>query len=333
MNKLSSIKKASYDILKNAVRISWDLFKIMIPIVIVVKILQELDMIGYLATPLAPLMKLVGLPAEMGIVWATAMFNNIYSALIVFLSLAKDSPLTAAQATVIGTMILVAHSMPVELRVVQSSGPRIIFQAIARFSGALLIGIILNFIYSHYDLLQTPAHIILTPDSAVTDKTLLTWGLGELKNFFSIFLMILGLLIVMKILTKLRIIAAMDFVLRPLLKMMGIGPKASALTVVGLTMGLSYGGGMIIHETKSGKIDKKDVFYSLTLMGLCHSVVEDTFLLMMIGGHVSGLLWGRLALAIVLVAILVQVTKILPETFCDKYLWSVPKNFNPKKEK
>ncbi len=333
MNKLSSFKNSSYDIIKDAIRISWDLFKIMIPIVIVVKILQELNMIGYLATPLAPIMKLVGLPGEMGIVWATAMLNNIYSALIVFLSLAQDSPLTAAQATILGTMILVAHSMPVELRVVQSSGPRLIFQAIARFSGALLIGIILNFIYSHYNLLQAPANIILTADSAVADKTLLAWGLGELKNFLSIFLIILGLLIVMKVLTKLRILAAMDFLLRPLLRLMGIGPKASALTVVGLTMGLSYGGGMIIHEAKSGEIDKKDVFYSLTLMGICHSVVEDTFLLMMIGGHVSGLLWGRLGFAIILVAILVQVTKILPETFCDKYLWSVPKSFNVKGKK
>ncbi|MBI9110403.1 nucleoside recognition domain-containing protein [Maridesulfovibrio ferrireducens] len=331
MNKISLILTSSYDILKNAVNISLNLFKIMIPVVIAVKILQEMNLIGYIAAPLAPIMKLVGLPSEMGLVWATAMINNIYSGLIVFLSLAQDSPLSAAQATILGTMILVAHSMPIELRVVQSSGPRLFFQAVIRFAGALLIGMLLNFIYSYYDLLQSPAHIVLTSDSSVIDKTLPMWALGEIKNFISIFLIILSLLIIMKVLTKLRIIAAIDFLLRPLLKLMGIGPKASALTVVGLTMGLSYGGGMIIHETKSGKIDKKDVFYSLTLMGLCHSVVEDTFLLMMIGGHISGLFWGRLIFAIVVVAILVQLTKILPEKFCDKYLWSIPKNFNIQK--
>ncbi len=72
-------------------------------------------------------------------------------------------------------------------------------------------------------------------------------GLGELRNLISIFGIILCLLAIMRILTKLRVIAAMDFLLRPFLTMMGIGTKASALTVVGLTMGLSYGGGMIIQ--------------------------------------------------------------------------------------
>ena len=331
MNKIYSVITECYDILKNSVNVSFSLFKIMIPIVIAVKILQEMNLIGYLATPLSPIMKLVGLPGEMGLVWATAMINNIYSGLIVFLNLAKDSPLSAAQTTILGTMILVAHAMPVELRVVQSSGPRLIFQAIIRFIGALTIGMILNFIYGHFNLLQGPAHIILTPDSSAVHKTILMWALGEIKNLISIFCIITTLLALMRILSKLRILAAADFLLRPLLRLMGIGPKASALTVVGLTMGLSYGGGLIIHETKSGNIDKKDVFYSLTLMGLCHSLIEDTFLLLMIGGHISGLFWGRLIFSIIVVAILVQITKILPENFCDKFLWSVPKNLTTQK--
>ncbi|SME91880.1 nucleoside recognition domain-containing protein [Desulfovibrio gilichinskyi] len=332
MYKISPIFTELYDIFKNARNISFSLFKIMIPIVIAVKILQEMNLISYLATPLSPIMKLVGLPSEMGLVWATALINNIYSGLIVFLSLAKDSPLSAAQATTLGAMILVAHAMPVELRVVQSSGPRLIFQAIIRFAGALTLGMILNFIYSHFNLLQGPARILLTPESSAVHETLLMWALGEIKNLISIFCIITTLLTIMKILSKLRILALADFLLRPLLKLMGIGPKASALTVVGLTMGLSYGGGLIIHETKSGNINKKDVFYSLTLMGLCHSLIEDTFLLLTIGGHVSGVFWGRLIFSIVVVAILVQITKVLPEKFCDKYLWSVPKSFSTQKE-
>jgi hypothetical protein len=311
--------------LKDAVRISLDLFKIMIPVVIVVKILQELNMVSYLAAPLSPIMKLVGLPGEMGLVWATALINNIYSGLIVFLSLAQDQPLTAAQATILGTMILVAHSMPVELRVVQSSGPKLGFQLLVRMAGAFLMGLVLNLIYQNFNLLQGPANILLTPDNSAIDKTVIQWVMGEVRNLISIFGVIFCLLAVMRILTKIRVIAAMDFLLRPFLTMMGIGSKASALTVVGLTMGLSYGGGMIIHETKSGKIDKKDVFYSLTLMSLCHSLIEDTLLLMMIGGHVSGLFWGRLIMSCLLVAGLVQFTKIIPEKFSDKYLWGLPK--------
>ncbi|WP_320175865.1 hypothetical protein [Maridesulfovibrio sp.] len=311
--------------IKDAARISLDLFKIMIPVVIVVKILQEFNLVGYLAAPLAPIMKMVGLPGEMGLVWATALINNIYSGLIVFLSLAQDQPLTAAQATVLGTMILVAHSMPVELRVVQSSGPKLGFQLLIRMGAAFLMGLVLHLIYQNFDVLQGPANILLTPDNSAIEKTILQWAFGEIRNLISIFGIILCLLAIMRILTKLRVIAAMDFLLRPFLTMMGIGTKASALTVVGLTMGLSYGGGMIIHETKSGRIDKKDVFYSLTLMSICHSLIEDTLLLMMIGGHVSGLFWGRLIMSCLIVAALVQITKFIPAVFADKYLWGLPK--------
>ncbi|WP_432736544.1 nucleoside recognition domain-containing protein [Maridesulfovibrio sp. FT414] len=319
-----SIVSIAISTVKDAARISLNLFKIMIPVVIAVKILQELNLISWLAAPLGPVMKLVGLPGEMGLVWATALINNIYSGLIVFLSLVQDQPINAAQATVLGTMILVAHSMPVELKVVQSSGPRLCFQLFIRMAGALLMGYVLHIIYDSFDLLQGPAKVLLTPDNAAVEKTILEWAFGEIMNLVSIFGIILALLTVMKILTKLRILQAMDFILRPLLTMMGIGSKASALTVVGLTMGLSYGGGMIIHETKSGRIDKKDVFYSLTLMSLCHSIIEDTLLLMMIGGHVSGLFWGRLVFSIIIVAALVQFTRMIPESVSDKYLWGEP---------
>ncbi|WP_027722950.1 nucleoside recognition domain-containing protein [Maridesulfovibrio zosterae] len=326
MTKPQSLLSVATSTIKDAIRISLDLFKIMVPVIIIVKILQELNLIGYLAAPLAPFMKLVGLPGEMGLVWATALINNIYSGLIVFLSLVQDQPLTAAQATILGTMMLVAHALPVELRVVQSSGPKLIFQLITRFAGAFIFGLLLHLIYDNFNLLQSPANIILTPENAAVDKTILQWAFGEIKNLISIFGIILSLLAVMRILAKLRILAAMDFLLRPLLTLMGIGSKASALTVVGLTMGLSYGGGMIIHETKSGRIDKKDVFYSLTLMSLCHSLIEDTLLLTMIGGHISGLFWGRLIFSIITVAAIVQITKIIPESFSDKYLWGLPKN-------
>jgi len=109
------------------------------------------------------------------------------------------------------------------------------------------------------------------------------------------------------------------------LKLIGIGPKASTITIIGFTLGLAYGGGLIINESQSGRIDRKDVFYSLTLMGLCHSMIEDTLLMMLIGGHLSGIFWGRLLFGLVAMAILVQITRRLPQSFCDKYLWGKPR--------
>lgn len=312
---------------RDALKVSFDLFKIMVPVIIVVKILQELDLIRYLAIPLGPVMNVVGLPGEMGLVWATAMLSNIYSSIIVLLSLVKDVPITTAQATILGTMILVAHNLPIELKIAQKSGTRLTFQAISRLGSAFLLGWFLKIVYSWLNLLQQPANILLTPkpENALNNESLVSWATGEVQKLFFIFLIILGLFFLLRTLEKLRVVDVINKILRPILKLMGIGPKASAITVIGNTMGIAYGGGLIIHEARSGHIDKKDVFYSLTLMGLSHSLIEDTLLMVMIGGHLSGLLCARVGYSILVVTLLVKVTKHLPTAFCDKFLWGEPK--------
>ncbi|MCP4664970.1 MAG: hypothetical protein GY849_01285 [Deltaproteobacteria bacterium] len=312
---------------RDALKLSLDLFKIMVPVIIVVKILKELDLITYLAIPLSPLMKAVGLPAEMGLVWATAMLNNLYGAMVVLLSLVKDVPISTAQVTVLCAMMLVAHALPIELKIAQLSGPRLMFQAFCRLGSALLLGWMLHIFYSRLGLLQQPVDIIFRPDDKILShkESLASWAAGEAQNLLFIFFIILGLFLLMRILKKLRIIDAMNRMLSPVLKLMGIGPKASAITVIGLTLGISYGGGLIIHEARSGRAHKKDVFYSLTLMGLSHALIEDTLLMVMLGGRLSGVLWARLAFSLLAVTLLVQISARLPAGFCDRFLWGPPK--------
>jgi hypothetical protein len=310
-------------LLGDAFRASIDLFKIMIPVIIVVKILQELGLIHYLALPLSPVMKVVGLPGEMGLVWATAMINNPYSAIVVLLSLVKETPISTAQATILCTMMLLAHSLPVELRIAQKSGPRLMFQAFLRLTCAFLLGWFLNLIYSQFGLLQEPATLLLKAESEgiVPTPSLFGWAADQVRNLLSIFLLVLGLFLLMRLLQKLKITDAMNRILRPVLKRMGIGPKASTITVIGLTLGIVYGGGLIIHEARRGGVDKRDVFYSLSLMGLSHGLFEDTLLMMMIGGHLSGILWARLVFSLLAVALLVRLGRLLSEGFCDRFLW------------
>jgi spore maturation protein SpmB len=312
---------------RDALKLSFDLFKIMVPIIIAVKILQELDWIKYIAIPLAPVMKLVGLPGEMGLVWATAILNNLYGALVVLLSFVKDTPISTAQATVLCTMMLVAHTLPIELKIAQASGPRLLFQALSRLGSAIVFGWLLHVFYSGLDLLQSPANILLTQEAAdVSHKqTIYSWACREVQNLLFIFIIILALFVFMQVLNKLKIIDFMNRVLGPFLKIMGIGPKASAIAMIGLTLGVSFGGGLIIHEARSGQIDKRDVFFSLTLMGLSHSLIEDTILMVMIGGHLSGILCARVLLSISAVALLVKVSAYLPTDFCERFLWGDPK--------
>lgn len=318
MDILTSIKGVA----RRSARISVELYKIMVPILIVVKILQELNLIAWVALPLAPVMELVGLPGEMGLVWATAMINNIYSCMIVFVSLAASQTMTTAQVTVLGVMILVAHGLPIELQVVRKSGPALWFQAVLRIGGALLLGWLLARIYAWGGWLQEPNLLLWKPEA--TDPDLLSWAVSQLKNLVMVFVIITALSAVMQIFNAIRLTDFCVWLLSPVLRLLGIGRAAGPLTIVGMIMGLSYGGGMIMHEAHSGKVASRDVFASLSLMGLAHSVFEDTLLMIVLGGHVSGLLWARVLFALVAVAILARVVERLGDGFFYRYLFRAP---------
>ena len=300
-------------------RISLELYKIMVPIIIAVKILQDLGLIAWLALPLAPVMQVVGLPGEMGLVWATALINNIYGSMIVFVSLAGQHDLSVAQVTVLGVMILIAHGLPVELQIVRKSGPKMGFQALLRIGGALVLGWMLSRIYAWGGWLQESNVVLWQPQAQSED--LLSWGLGQVSNLAMIFVIITALSAVMRVFTVIGLTGLCVRLLAPVLRLLGIGSEAGTLTIVGMVMGLAYGGGMIMHEAHSGKVGPKDIFSSLSLMGLSHSVFEDTLLMIVIGGHVSGLLWARIVFTLVVVAVLVRVVAWLGDDFFYRRLF------------
>jgi hypothetical protein len=311
-------------VLREAVHVSLGLFKIMIPILILVKALQELGWITYMALPLEPLMEIVGLPQEMGLVWATGMLNNIYGAAVVFLTLAPEHTLSIAQVTILSTMVLVAHALPIEVRIAQESGNRFWFQVLMRVGGALVLGFILHWVYSLTGWLQQQ-NTIFWQGEIQKSSGLLVWSLEQLRNMGFIFCIVLALISLMRLLTWLRITDILVRMLQPLLCFMGIGREAAPLAIIGMTMGLTYGGGLIIYESRSGQVQPKDVFASLTLMGLTHSIIEDTLLMVMLGGHLSGILFARMIFSFLVVAALVRFLPLLSDTFVHRFLYKLPK--------
>ena len=77
------IRKVTRDIID----VSLTLFKIMIPTLIVVKIVQDLGGISILNNIMTPLLSVIGLPNQMAIVLTTTMLTNPYVGLIVFSNL------------------------------------------------------------------------------------------------------------------------------------------------------------------------------------------------------------------------------------------------------
>lgn len=282
----------------------WTLLKVMVPALVVVKALDVAGATAWLATLLSPLMRLVGLPDVLGIVWAAAMLTNIYTAMIVFVDVAAQTPLSVAQVTVLGTMILVAHSLPVEGAVAKAAGVSWRATLAIRVGGALALGALLNLVYGAGGWLQSPSRLLWTP--AASDDRLAAWVLDQLQMLAGVFVIIATLMGLLRLLRAIGVERLMHAALAPLLRAVGIGREAANITIIGTTLGLSFGAGLLIREARSGQLSRRDVFLTMGFLGLCHSVIEDTLLIVLLGADLSGILWARLAFAIVVIGVIAR---------------------------
>ena len=309
-----SFASETKEVFKDACKTSLTLFKILIPVSIIIKILSIYGIVEILAGYLSPVMNVVGLPGDFGLVWGTAMLTNIYGGMIVFFNLSLVNSYSVAQVTILATMMLIAHTFPVEIRIAQKAGVRARFSILFRFINAIILGGILSFIFSYFNIFQQESKVVWQP--SVTNPTLTQWALGELRTYAMIFLIILSLIILMRILKNIGLIEKLNNVLEPGLKFLGMSKNAAPLAIIGLTLGISYGGGLIIKEVKEKAISKKDAFLSISMMGLTHSLIEDTLLMIAIGASLAGILFARIVFMIVVMIILIRViNKISTKTF------------------
>lgn len=288
---------------------SWELIRITIPVVIVTKIADELGLVDLLSVVLDPVMALLGLPGSLGLVWATAMLTSLYGGIAVFAALAPGLELNSAQITVLCSAMLIAHSLPIELSVSTRAGAKFWPIAAIRLLGALLYGWLLHQCCTMFGLWQEPATLLFkaTPPSA----DLLQWGGGQLQNLVMIVVIIFAIVLAMRIFRASGLLGLVERGMAPVLPFFGMGRQAAPLTVVGMIMGIGYGGALIIRETATGKLAREEVLNSMILMGLCHGLVEDTLIMMAIGGKLGGIFWGRIGFALLVTYLLVTLLRLM----------------------
>lgn len=290
----------------DALQVYGKLLKVMVPALLVVKILQSFGAVDALGRLLSPAMALVGLPEMLGVVWAATLLTNLFTGLAVFFEVAAHSTLSVEQITVLGTLMLIGHSLPVEGAVARRAGVPWSVTIALRVGGALALAALLHAVYSGLDVLQAPARMAWRP-SAQGD-TLGDWAIAQLWTLAMIFLVILVLVLLMKVLRRIGLERWIHRALAPLLRVLGIGPAAANVTVIGVTLGLSYGAGLLIRDMDQGVMSRRDSFLALCFLGLAHSLIEDTLLIMALGADLSGILWARLAFAVVVIAALAHWT-------------------------
>jgi spore maturation protein SpmB len=302
----------------------WMLVKVMIPVMVIVRILVELGALPILAVVFEPLMGLVGLPPELGLVWATVLLVNIYGGAAVLLALLPEVDLTTAQMTVMGTMILIAHSLPLEQRVSQRAGVGFVFSSLLRIGGALACGALMDQGYKALGWLQTPVDAsLLAGDAAPAHEQGWTdWALTNLHSLGMILLIVVGLVLLLRVMDKAGVTRLLTAALAPILGAVGIGGRAMPLTMVGILLGLSYGGALIIKEGQAGTIPRKDLFLSICLLSLCHSLIEDSLFIMALGADWTGVVAFRVVFTLVVIWSLSRIYGLLPSRAVDHLFFS-----------
>lgn len=304
--------------LKKSTQISLTLFKIMIPIIVVIKALEELGLVVLLSEWLTPVMEFVGLPGAMGLVWATALVTNLYGGIVVYASLASDVSMSVAQVTVLSSMMLIAHALPIEARIAQKAGVNITLTLLLRVGMAIIFGLVFNQIYQTAGWLQQPTQLLWSPEQ--TDASLWIWLQNQMISLLLIYCIVFALVLLLDILQRLGVIQWINNMLRPVLHLLGIGREAETITLVGLTLGLSYGGALLISEAQAGHIKPRDVLFSISLLGLSHSLIEDTLLMMLIGADLSGILLGRVIFTLLIIFLMVRLVDRFQHRNVEQYL-------------
>jgi hypothetical protein len=126
--------------LKDGMETTWELAKVLVPVYFIITFLKYTPVIDWLATAFQPLTLMIGLPGEATLPIVIANALTVYPAIPAITAFS----FTSKEITIVGTMILLCHGLPVETMIAKKSGAKGWVIITIRISVAIVAGIILN---------------------------------------------------------------------------------------------------------------------------------------------------------------------------------------------
>lgn len=302
------------------------LLLIIVPISITVECLARLGMIEFISPAFAPIMNLVGLPPELGLAFLTALLISLWAGIALLFTLVPVESLSVADVTIFSALILFAHALPMEQKIIQQVGPRFLFTTLLRLLGGLIYAFLLHQLFSATGWLQEPVNPTWVPLTEAQSWSAFMLSLCEAMLLMGVILF--GLFWLLELLRQVGIINLLMRAISPVLRTCGIKSEAAPLTTVGLLLGISYGAGPLFHEAQSGTISPRQILLSCVFMGFAHSMVEDTILVVAVGADVFSVLVGRFLFALVATGMIAAILNRIPDSAFNSFLFRQNKATN-----
>lgn len=289
--------------LQTSLRVFWQLIRIMVPVMVAVKVAAEIGLIDALGPPLAPVMALIGLPPEAGFVLVASFTVGVYGALGA-LPLLADANVTVGQLSIVCAMALFAHALPVEQAIVRKAGASFWFTAALRLFAAFFYAAIVSALCRATGWLSQPVDAGLLNRMASPSAGHLDWLISSLVSLAATFVIIVALILLLDILERTGITRRLTDLMLPLLRFSGLTRDLAPVTTVGVLLGLTYGGGLIIKEAQERNFEPRMRVLALCWISLSHSLIEDTGLMLAVGADIWVVLVGRVLLTLVLMKLI-----------------------------
>lgn len=303
--------------------IYWELFRIIVPIAFATQLLIEVGVVAKIAPYLEPIMSLYGLPSEWALALLTCILVGIWGAIGIMFVLVPVADVTVADITVFSSLLLFAHALPIEQRIIQKTGAGIWITTLLRLVGGMIYAFLLHILFELTGLFSEAVEPSFIPTSTSPDWAEFTWNTAITMGWMFVILSALILLI-----DILRWSGAMEWIKRliaPIFRYAGLRSEASELVAIGLLLGVAFGGGLMIKEAKAGHLSPRQIFLSCVFMGFAHGAIEDTLLVVAMGADLTSVLLGRIVFAIVATALIAGVLKLTSEDLFFRFAFKRPR--------
>lgn len=297
MNRtLNIIKQQILNAFRPSLKSAVWLLKMMLPIMLLVSLLDYYGIIGYLSQYTTPLFNMIGLDGKAAFVFITSCLASIYSAIGVMALFGFEY----REVVIMASMCLISHNLIIEGAIQSRTGVSFWGINLLRIASALVCGYLLNRVLPVDATGELYLEVVSTQATSLTEMFSM-WITASLNLMVKVVIIIYALNILQNILKAFKVIDLLTKYLYPIIAILGLPRSTSFLWIVANSLGLAYGGAVIVEEISKGEISREDAALLNVSIAHTHSLIEDTILFIALGIGLWWLIIPRVIFSIVTV--------------------------------